>query len=40
MVSRMFRKPRVWPPSPYTVSGWPATACTTNRLSTVPNTAS
>ena len=33
----MFRKPRVWPPLPYTVSGWPIMACTQKRLSAVPN---
>ena len=31
-VSRMSRKPRVWPPLPYTVSGWPTAACTTKRF--------
>lgn len=31
-VSRMSRKPRVWPPLPYTVRGWPTAACTTKRL--------
>ena len=25
-VSRMSRKPRVWPPLPYTVMGWPTAA--------------
>ena len=37
-VSRMSMRPRVWPPSPYTVSGCPSAASRTNRLSTVPNT--
>ena len=36
MVSRMSRKPRVWPPLPYTVSGLPIADCTMNRFSTVP----
>ena len=39
-VSRMSIMPRVWPPAPYTVSGWPMTAWMANRFSTVPNTAS
>ena len=36
----MFRNPRVWLPLPYTVSGWPMTAWTQNRLSAVPNDSS
>ena len=39
-VSTMFRKPRVWPPFPYTVSGWPITACTAKRFSAVPKSSS
>ena len=39
-VSTMLRYPRVWPPLPYTVSGWPITACRQNRLSAVPKTSS
>ena len=39
-VSRMSISPRVCPPSPYTVNGCPSAARITNRLSTVPNTAS
>ena len=39
-VSRMFKKPRFWPPLPYTLMGIPATACTQKRLSAVPKTSS
>ncbi len=36
----MSSMPRVWSPVPYTERGWPTTAWTQKRLSTVPNTAS
>ena len=39
-VSRISRKPRRWPPLPYTVSGCPMTASTQKRLRTVPKTSS